>query len=148
MVGFDTSGQKFLRGWQTTDASGIARFTTIYPCWYRGRTVHVHFKVRAPVAGKTEAYEFTSQLFFDESLSDRVHAQPAYAQKGTRDTTNARDGIFREAGDTLLLALSPSGDGYAGRFDLGLDLTNAAVGRPDRSGGPGDRRGPPPRRPG
>ena len=43
---FDTSGQQFLRGFQRTDATGAARFTTIYPGWYRGRTVHVHFKVR------------------------------------------------------------------------------------------------------
>ena len=29
--GFDTVGQRFLRGQQTTDASGVARFTTA--CW-------------------------------------------------------------------------------------------------------------------
>src|SRR5687768_2233091 len=46
-VGFNTAGQKFLRGYQMTDASGVAKFTTIYPGWYQGRTVHVHFKVRA-----------------------------------------------------------------------------------------------------
>lgn len=28
---FDTRGQKFLRGYQLTDASGLAKFTTIYP---------------------------------------------------------------------------------------------------------------------
>src|SRR5262249_41248814 len=44
--GFDTSGKKFLRGYQLTDESGIARFTTIFPGWYRGRTVHIHFKIR------------------------------------------------------------------------------------------------------
>jgi protocatechuate 3,4-dioxygenase beta subunit len=43
---FDTVGQKFLRGFQPTDADGIARFTTIYPGWYEGRTVHIHFTIR------------------------------------------------------------------------------------------------------
>jgi protocatechuate 3,4-dioxygenase beta subunit len=34
----------FLRGYQVTDANGIARFTTIYPGWYSGRTVHIHVR--------------------------------------------------------------------------------------------------------
>src|SRR5687767_9142353 len=43
---FNTTGQKFLRGYQVTDADGRVRFTTIYPGWYPGRAVHIHFKVR------------------------------------------------------------------------------------------------------
>src|SRR5262249_32715430 len=43
--GFDTKGQKWLRGSQTTDANGKASFTTIYPGWYSGRAVHIHYKV-------------------------------------------------------------------------------------------------------
>src|SRR5262249_34901599 len=37
---FDTRGEKFLRGYQLTDSGGLATFTTIYPGWYSGRTVH------------------------------------------------------------------------------------------------------------
>src|SRR6267142_4437211 len=37
------SSQKFLRGYQITDANGVAAFTTIYPGWYSGRAVHIHF---------------------------------------------------------------------------------------------------------
>src|SRR3954470_3888028 len=33
------AGQNFLRGYQTTDASGAASFSTIYPGWYTGRAV-------------------------------------------------------------------------------------------------------------
>jgi protocatechuate 3,4-dioxygenase beta subunit len=69
-----TSGQKFLRGFQTTDASGKASFATIYPGWYNGRTVHIHFKLRQ---GQNE---FTSQLFFEEALSDKVYAQAPYTE--------------------------------------------------------------------
>lgn len=53
--GFDSSGQKFLRGYQVTDQDGVARFAT---------------------------YEFTSQLFFTDSLTDTVHAQQPYAARG------------------------------------------------------------------
>ena len=40
-----------LRGVQTTDAQGRVTFTTIYPGWYRGRAVHVHFKIRTQGTG-------------------------------------------------------------------------------------------------
>ena len=42
--GRDTTGQTFLRGMQVTNADGVALFDTIYPGWYPGRTVHIHFK--------------------------------------------------------------------------------------------------------
>ena len=37
-----TTGQKFLRGYQITDENGQVQFTTIYPGWYNGRTIHIH----------------------------------------------------------------------------------------------------------
>ena len=128
----------FLRGYQHTDEDGLARFTTVYPGWYRGRAVHVHFKVRTDVAG--QPYEFTSQLYFDEALTDRVHAQAPYAARGRRPVTNADDGIFRrDGGESLMAEVSETDDGYAATFDLGLDLTDADAGRPD--GYRGGRRG-------
>jgi protocatechuate 3,4-dioxygenase beta subunit len=148
MIGFDTVGRKFLRGYQVTDANGQARFTTIYPGWYQGRTVHVHFKIRTPAAAAladaSNVYEFTSQLFFDDALTDRVFTQAPYAAKGTREMRNVEDGIYREAGSQLVLAAAPAGTGYAAQFDVGLDLSDAAVGKADRGGGPGGPGGPPP----
>ncbi|HEX9676214.1 MAG TPA: intradiol ring-cleavage dioxygenase [Anaerolineales bacterium] len=118
--GFDTSGQQFLRGYQVTDANGIAAFTTIYPGWYSGRTVHIHFKIRTGVEqGESAFYEFTSQLFFDEALNDEVHAQQPYASKGPRNTLNSVDRIYD---DRLLLAASEAAQGYAAAFDIGLQL--------------------------
>src|SRR6185503_4124014 len=87
------SSRRFLRGYQVTDANGIAQFTTVYPGWYQGRAVHVHFKLRL-FAGSTKTYEFTSQFFFDETLTDQVHALSPYSAKGKRDTLNTRDGIY------------------------------------------------------
>jgi len=126
---FNTVGQQFLRGHQVTDAKGVARFTTIYPGWYPGRTVHVHFKVRAPYASGAQVtaagkqYDFTSQLFFDDALNEKVLAQPPYNSKGARRGSNASDGIYRESGETLLLKLAETGGGYSGVFDIGLDLS-------------------------
>jgi protocatechuate 3,4-dioxygenase beta subunit len=116
---FDTSGKKFLRGYQRTGDDGTVRFVTIYPGWYPGRTVHVHFKIRTEAASG-QGYELTSQLYFDDALTDRVHALAPYATHGRRTVTNARDGIFRNGGDLLTLALRPRDEGYETAFDVGL----------------------------
>ncbi len=111
-----TRGQKFLRGYQNTDASGSAKFTTIYPGWYQGRAVHIHFKIRP-----TAATEFTSQFFFDDALNTQVFAQAPYSQKGTQGLIrNAADGIFQQSGGKLTLNVTKSGDAYAATFDIGL----------------------------
>jgi protocatechuate 3,4-dioxygenase beta subunit len=117
----DTRGRKFLRGYQVTNAAGIAEFQTIYPGWYEGRTVHVHFKIRTAFA--SPAYEFTSQLYFDDALTDRVHAQLPYSRKGQRRIRNAQDGIFRGGGTDLLLKPVARGRGYAATFDVALHLS-------------------------
>ncbi len=116
---FNTLGQKFLRGYQATDKNGTARFTTIYPGWYRGRTVHIHFKVRAD-SKSGRNYEFTSQFYFDDSITDRVHTQAPYSKKGQRTLRNNEDYIFRYGGEQLLLSLTTSKQGYTATFDIGL----------------------------
>ena len=118
---FNTIGQKFLRGYQITDARGEARFVTVYPGWYPGRTVHMHFKIRtAPVVRRS--FEFTSQLYFDDGLTDRVHADPPYAAKGPRTARNRHDWFFRRGGDQLMLAPTSAADGYAASFAIGLQF--------------------------
>jgi protocatechuate 3,4-dioxygenase beta subunit len=113
--GFDTKGQKWLRGSQVTDASGRASFTTIYPGWYSGRAVHIHYKVH-PDTSKV----FTSQLFFDDALSEQVFAQAPYASKGKPDTLNSTDSIYQ---DLMLLTVNKTDQGYAATFDIGVQQT-------------------------
>lgn len=117
---FDTSGQQFLRGHQITDARGIANFITIYPGWYPGRAVHIHFKIRTqPVVAR--GLEFTSQLYFPDAVTDVVHAQPPYASKGTRDRRNEQDGIYnRSGGSHLVVTPERAGEEYAAGFDIAL----------------------------
>jgi protocatechuate 3,4-dioxygenase beta subunit len=118
---FNTKGKKFLRGYLTTDANGVAEFTTVYPGWYTGRTVHIHFKVRTKTSNGA-AYEFTSQLYFDDKVTDAVYAQAPYSAKGPRSTKNAQDGIFASGGSELMLPVSKVGQSYAGEFSLGLQI--------------------------
>jgi len=119
---FDTRGKRFLRGYQLTDAGGTAQFITVYPGWYPGRTVHIHFKIRTDPEGR-RGLEFTSQLYFHDAITDQVHAQAPYASKGPRTTRNGQDGIFRHGGSQLILPITRDGQGYAGTFDIGLQMT-------------------------
>ncbi|MGP1386072.1 MAG: intradiol ring-cleavage dioxygenase [Thainema sp.] len=118
---FDTVGQTFLRGSQVTDTNGTVEFVTIYPGWYRGRTAHIHFKIRGDAAAQ-QGFEFTSQLYFDDALSDQVYAQAPYNNRGQQDTKNNRDRIFQDGGDQLTLQLTPTEEGYISTFDIGLDV--------------------------
>ncbi len=122
---FNTVGKKFLRGYQVTDKEGSVRFITIYPGWYPGRTPHIHFKIRTNPK-YTRGVEFTSQLYFDDSTTDRVYAKhAAYARKGSRiqRTKNDEDSIFLNGGEQLVLTLAETDQGYATVFDVGLSET-------------------------
>jgi protocatechuate 3,4-dioxygenase beta subunit len=108
-----TDTETYLRGAQVTNADGIVRFTTVYPGWYRGRTVHIHAKVHLDNASM-----LTTQLFFDEAVTDAVYAEPPYTQSTGRDRRNDADSIFDES---LLLTLLPDGDGYLGVITFVVD---------------------------
>jgi hypothetical protein len=76
--------------------------------------VHIHAKVHLD-----SSTVLTTQLFFDEAITDGVYEQEPYAADG-RDTFNDTDGIFD---DSLILTLSEQGDGFLGV--IGLDVAAA-----------------------
>ena len=118
---FDTRGRKFLRGYRLTDELGAVKFFTVYPGWYDGRAVHIHFKIRTTDAnGKN--HEFTSQLYFDDKLNDEVFAQPPYAGRGERKTNNSNDRIYADGGKQLMLKPIKTAEGYTATFDVGLNF--------------------------
>jgi protocatechuate 3,4-dioxygenase beta subunit len=106
--GFGTGvGRTFLRGGVKTDAQGLARFRTIYPGWYQGRTVHIHVKVH--VAGTVV---HTGQLFFRDTTTDAVYRRAPYSSRGPRTTRNAQDGIYAAGGRQSMVTLRRNGSGY------------------------------------
>lgn len=107
-----TDDETYLRGAQATNSDGVVEFTTIYPGWYRGRTVHIHCKVHLD-----KATLLTTQLFTTRKYDDKVYASAPYAQGGGRDTYNDADSIYE---DGLELSLSDDGDGVLGvmTFDV------------------------------
>lgn len=118
-------GETFLRGTQFGDEDGIARFDTIYPGWYPGRTPHIHFKV---LLDKTSLV--TGQLYFPDQLTDRIYAAyaPYRERDGKRDTDNATDFIFADGGADTLLKLEEAGTGYAGSLVIGVGRTKPVRG--------------------
>jgi protocatechuate 3,4-dioxygenase beta subunit len=119
---FDTTGKKFLRGYQVTDKNGVAKFVTIYPGWYPERTPHIHYKIRSPESAPA-AYEFTGQMYFPEGTSDRVYAKPPYTGRGKRSVSNITDWIYkRDAGRQSTLVVTPVKDAFTGTFDVAVDV--------------------------
>src|SRR5215475_13117844 len=117
----NTSGQKFLRGYQITDGNGQVTFTTIYPGWYSGRTIHIHFRIRT-YSGTTVLGNFVSQIFFDDSGNNSVLAQTAYSRTTSRDTTNNNDMVYNVSNKERMLAVvSGSVDsGYSAALTAGV----------------------------
>ena len=110
--GGSSDASRYLRGAQLTNADGIAELTTVYPGWYRGRTVHIHAKVLV-----SNRDVLTTQLYFDDALTDTVYRDAPYNRRPNRDSRNESDGIFDER---TVLTVRRDGDGYLGLITIGV----------------------------
>ena len=106
---------RFLRGIQRTDAKGLARFDTVYPGWYPGRTVHIHVMVH--VGGNVV---HTGQLYFADAVTDRVYRSRPYSRRPGRSTRNPADSIYRNGGRRSTLKLVQSQPGWVGSISMGV----------------------------
>lgn len=112
-----TEGETFLRGTQVTDGTGVVRFRTIWPGWYRGRTPHIHYRVMLD-----ERTMLTSQLFFPDGSSERVFRAPIYAERAAgQDTDNSNDGIARRAGRGAFARVVQADGGWNAALVVGVD---------------------------
>lgn len=116
--GFNGTGQTFLRGLQTTNASGTASFSTIYPGWYNGRATHIHVNVYV-----NKQRVKVTQIAFPESVSTQVYGQGVYASKGQNTTSNARDNVFSDGVNDELATLSGAiGAGLTASLTIGISV--------------------------
>ena len=127
----NTTGQKYLRGYQITDDNGLVQFTTIYPGWYSGRTVHIHLRVRT-YSGSTVLGDFETQAFFDPSVTTAVYAQAPYSSRGNPDTLNSTDRVYTGASNASLnlWTLTKTSGGYAATLNLAVSLAAPAASLP------------------
>jgi protocatechuate 3,4-dioxygenase beta subunit len=108
-------GTNFMRGVQKTDNAGLARFQSVYPGWYQGRAVHIHVKVH--LGGNVV---HTGQFFFKDTLTDAVYKQSPYNARGSRDTRNAADSIYRNGGSRSMLKVTKTASGYRAGITMGV----------------------------
>jgi protocatechuate 3,4-dioxygenase beta subunit len=123
----DTSGETWLRGYQITDANGLATFKTIIPGWYAGRTTHIHLRLRSTYDSTSNGGTNTTQLFFPQDVINTVNTTISpYSAEGTNPTTNASDHVYSgETDGANLLALSgDSTNGYTATYKINLPITS------------------------
>jgi protocatechuate 3,4-dioxygenase beta subunit len=114
--GQGASNRTFLRGLQRTNASGIAILKSIYPGWYQGRTVHIHVKVH--LGGNVV---HTGQLYFPDTLTDKVYRKTPYSARPGRTTRNANDSVYVNGGKNSMLSVHSDGaGGYVASITMGV----------------------------
>jgi len=117
---------RFLRGVQTTDEDGVVSFRSIFPGWYNGRALHIHFvafKQGSTSAGRVSYTDqnsngkwlFTTQMYFDPSFSHSIHEKN---QPYLRRTTLS-------AYQTALAAAESGNSGLHFKASLGGDSDGA-----------------------
>ena len=136
--------QNFLRGVQVADASGLVRFTSIFPACYDGRWPHIHFEVYPDRASITESTKTiaTSQVALPQATCEQVYAQdgyeasPANLARVSLDTDN----VFGDDGGVHQLG-TVTGDVTSGltvALTVPVDTTTApSGGGAPGGGGPG-----------
>ena len=110
--------QTFLRGIQTTSATGQVNFLTVYPGWYQGRATHIHVEVTAN--GRSAK---VTQIAFPESVNAEVYRSGVYASRGLNPTSNERDGIFADSLAQEMATISGNATtGYNATFQVGISI--------------------------
>jgi len=99
----------WFRGVLTTDADGRVNFKTIFPGWYPGRTIHIHFAV-----SNGQRSSLVSQFCFSDAMAKAIcTGHPDYRQRGEQDTPheNGGDGVYRSRSADFLFNTQSNADG-------------------------------------
>ncbi len=126
-----TDDTRYLRGTWRTDRQGFVTFRTVFPGWYRGRTVHIHTKVHVDGEWTDAGYEggttcHTGQFFFDEESVIATTTLEPYVSNAAERTTLDEDTIYDGSGTAGgLLKLRYRKDdiakGVRGSITVGVD---------------------------
>jgi protocatechuate 3,4-dioxygenase beta subunit len=117
--------ENYLRGVQAADATGVLRFTSVFPGAYDGRWPHIHFHVfdsqSQPTNGRNA--RVTSQLALPEEICDQVYAASGYETSARNLDRSSLDSdmVFRDGVDLQLAKVTGSNSaGYVARLTVGV----------------------------
>ncbi len=131
----EAQSSTYMRGQGTTDADGRVNFKTLFPGWYRGRTIHIHFAVTDP-QGTTR---IISQWCYPDELADQIcttHDQ--YSDRGVQDTPLAQDTVFPPDSSPFVLSTRANTDGTMLSYGvIQIDPTAVAADTSSTGGMPG-----------
>jgi protocatechuate 3,4-dioxygenase beta subunit len=102
----------WFRGELTTDSSGRVNFKSCFPGWYRGRTIHIHFRVRLEYGGSD--YVVSQFCFTDDFAQEICTSHDYYADRGVQDTplASGSDTVFPATGySDYILNIEQNTDG-------------------------------------
>jgi protocatechuate 3,4-dioxygenase beta subunit len=105
MLNVNNTSYHFLRGRQTTDTNGQVTFTTIFPGWYSGRAPHIHVHI----FNASGTSLLVTQIAFPTDVCNIVYTTADdYKSRGTQDTANTADGIFKDSLSSELATVTGS----------------------------------------
>lgn len=102
----DNTAKTFCRGIATTDANGIAKFTSIYPGWYQGRVTHIHAQIYV-----NNVLKLTTQIAFPEEINTAVYNTELYKTHGQNSTKNSTDSIIKDSLSNELASVTANASG-------------------------------------
>ena len=113
-TGGDTEAEAstWFRGELTTNSNGRINLKSCFPGWYRGRTIHIHFRVRLEYGGSD--YVVSQFCFDDDFAQDICTTHDLYMDRGVQDTPLAggSDTVFPAADySDYLLNIEQNADG-------------------------------------
>ena len=116
MQSTDYTSVHFLRGRQTTDATGLVTFTSIFPGWYSGRATHIH----AHVYNASGTSLKVTQIAFPEGTGTALVAVSGYAKGMSGYTYNKSDGVFSD--DTTGIEIATVTGNVTDGFVLAINI--------------------------
>jgi len=131
-----TDQETFGRGAYPTDANGLVEFSTVFPGFYSGRSIHIHAAVltnyivndNGTIGQEAGHIQHIGQIFFEESWSQLVVAAEPYNTQTIERTTNDVDPLYaaeNSGGHNATAQLTYIGDvlsdGLLGYVTLGID---------------------------
>lgn len=87
----------YFRGYLRTDAAGKVFFNSCFPGWYRGRAIHIHFRIMTgayDAEDNAQASVITQLLWEDELVSSIFDSVDGYKDWGQPDTLLGTDNVL------------------------------------------------------